>query len=127
MTIRILVMFCLLCLTPAFAQDPPAINVAATGTVATLSWSDMSNNEDGFKIERSCTGEANFTEVGRVGPNVTTFANQLDNTVLGGKTCAYRVAAFNSAGNSAYSNVASMVVPLPPPTIPAAPTNLTVL
>ena len=70
-----------------------------------LSWTDNSNNETGFKIERcknaTCT---NFAQIAQVGANVTTFAN----TGLTRNTAYnYRVRAFNADGNSAYSNTAS--------------------
>ena len=39
-----------------------------------LAWTDNASNESGFRIERSADG-ATFTEIGVVGPNVTTYAN----------------------------------------------------
>jgi len=69
-----------------------------------LSWTDNSGNEDGFKIER-CQGNncTNFVEIAQVGPNTTSFPD----IGLTGKTWyRYRVRAFNSAGNSGYSNIA---------------------
>ena len=111
----------LLFATPAFAQEEPTTHAAAP--TATVTWQDMSANETGFLIERQCTGEAAFVEVGRVGANVVTFVNTLDASALGGKTCAYRAAAFNASGQSAYSNVDSCVVPA---AVLEAPQNLRV-
>jgi Divergent InlB B-repeat domain/FG-GAP-like repeat len=65
-----------------------------------LSWHDNSNNEDGFKIERKTGANGTFTEVARPGPNVTVYN---DTGLAGGATYCYRVRAFNSAGNSAYT------------------------
>ena len=68
-----------------------------------LSWTDNSNNESGFKIER-CTGAncTNFALIGTVGANVTSTANtNLSRRV----TYGYRVYSYNASGNSAYSNV----------------------
>lgn len=79
---------------------------------ATVTYQDMSSAEDGFIIQRQCTGETAFVEVGRVAANVTTFINTLDPT-LAGKTCAYRAAAFNAGGQSGWSNVDSCLVPQP--------------
>ncbi len=39
-----------------------------------LQWNDMSNNEQGFKIERSTDG-INFTEIATVGANVTSYTD----------------------------------------------------
>ena len=89
----------------------PTVPSAPTGLVATpvsrnrinLSWTDQANNEDGFKIERQ-QGTGSFTQIATVGPNVTTFAS----TGLRRNTqYSYRVRAYNSAGNSAYSNTAT--------------------
>jgi hypothetical protein len=68
-----------------------------------LSWSDNSSDEAGFRIERSTDG-ANFAQYAVVGAGVTSYAA----TGLNSSTAyTFRVAAFNSAGNSAYSNTAT--------------------
>jgi hypothetical protein len=68
-----------------------------------LSWTDNSNNETGFKVERSSDGTT-FTQIATVGANVTTYAD----TGLPALTkYYYRVRAYNAGGNSAYSNIAS--------------------
>jgi hypothetical protein len=100
--------------TTQAAQNVPAdpSNLVATAVSASeidLSWSDNSNNETGFKIER-CQGNActDFVEIAQVGANVTTF----NNTGLAFNTrYRYRVRAFNAVGNSAYSNIAAARTP----------------
>lgn len=75
-----------------------------------LAWTDASNNEDGFAIER-CSGKracSNFVEVARVGSNVATYA---DTTVSGNTQYFYRMRAFNSGGSSSYTNVVSAKTP----------------
>jgi hypothetical protein len=68
-----------------------------------LSWTDNSNNETGFKVERSTDGTT-FTQIATVGANVTMYVN----TGLSPLTrYYYRVRAYNTGGNSAYSNIAS--------------------
>ena len=82
---------------------------AASSTQVNLSWTDNAGNESGFRIERcknpNCT---NFTQIAQVGSNVTAFA---DTTVNRNTAYNYRVRAFNAAGNSAYSNTASVKTP----------------
>ena len=54
-------------------------------------------------MERSSNGKS-FKQIATVGANVTTYAN----TGLSGSTkYYYRVRAYNSKGDSAYSNIAS--------------------
>lgn len=104
-------------------DDPPAAPSALTATApawnqVSLSWTDNSNNETGFKIERSVSG-GSYVQIATVGANVTTYS---DVTVTGATTYAYRVKAYNDGGDSAYSNIATVTTPNPP--APAAPTNL---
>lgn len=68
-----------------------------------LSWTDNSNNEDGFKIERSID-DVTFTEIGTTASNITTY---IDSTGAALTLYYYRVTAYNSAGSSAYSNTIS--------------------
>jgi|GEM_PF-833207 len=79
-----------------------------------LDWTDNSNNESGFEIERSTDG-TNFSSLASVGANVTSYT---DATVINGTTYWYRVRAYNGAGNSGYTNVANAVAPA----VNAAPT-----
>src|SRR5262249_23000397 len=43
---------------------------AISGSQIKLSWQDLSNNESGFKIERSTNG-VSFTQIATVGANIT--------------------------------------------------------
>jgi hypothetical protein len=73
------------------------------GEKINLSWQDNSNNEQGFKIERSLDG-ITFTQIDTVGADVTIYSDIGLNT---GTTYYYRVRAYNSNGNSMYTNIAS--------------------
>jgi carboxypeptidase T len=108
-------------------STPPAApgNLAATAASSSqinLSWTDSDSSEAGFKIERcSGAGCSNFTQIATTGANVSSFAN----TGLTASTSySYRVRAYNSAGDSSYSNTASATTQAAP-AIPTAPTNLT--
>ena len=69
---------------------------AAAGQLQ-LAWTDNSNNEDGFKIERKTGTTGTYTQVATVGPNVTSYS---DFGLADGATYCYRVRAFNSVGNT---------------------------
>lgn len=75
---------------------------AAEAAILRLAWSDNSNNEDGFKIERMSPG-GSFVEVARVGANVTTYT---DSNLAAGAAYCYTVRAFNNAGSSDATNAA---------------------
>src|SRR3990172_1408268 len=66
-----------------------------------LLWTDNSDNEAGFKIERVIGGT--FAEIATVSANVTSYT---DSGLLAGSIYCYQVRAFNSAGASAPSNKA---------------------
>ncbi len=107
---------------------PPEPPVAPTDLVASavacnridLSWQDNSNNEDGFKIERSLDG-TNFSPLATIGPNITSYS---DTGLNENTTYWYRVKAYNDVGESGYSNVASDTTPPCGGQPPAAPSNL---
>ncbi|MEI7732036.1 MAG: LamG-like jellyroll fold domain-containing protein, partial [Verrucomicrobiota bacterium] len=88
---------------------PPAapsdlVSAADSATQITLSWTDNSTNETGFRVETSATGTNNWTVAATVGAGVTNciHTNLTCNTLY-----YYRVCATNAAGVSAYANVAS--------------------
>ncbi len=90
---------------------PTALSASATGpsTIA-LSWTDNSDNENGFRIERS-SDNVNFTEVATVGVNLSTYG---DSGLSAQATYYYRVRAanlYNTVSYSAYTNVASATTP----------------
>jgi predicted phage tail protein len=88
---------------PSVPAAPSGLTATAGKRSVTLNWTDNSNNETGFKIERSTDG-VNFTQITTVGANVVTYKNT---GLTSGTTYQYRVRATNGSGDSAYSNVAS--------------------
>ena len=83
-----------------------------------ISWTDNSNNEDGFKIERKTTSSGTYSEIAQVGPNIATYNNT---GLTGGTQYCYRVRSYNTAGNSAYSNESCNTTL---PDLPNVPINL---
>ena len=76
---------------------------AAHAAQLTLTWTDASTNEDGFKIERATGTAGAYGLLASVGADTTGY---VDPTVAAGTTYCYRVRAYNTAGDSAYSNAA---------------------
>ena len=96
---------------------PTGLAAAATGIdTIRLSWTDTSNNERAFVVERSATTSGAYVSIASVGANVTVYA---DSGLEAGTTYFYRVRARGDGGASAYSNEASATTS--PPGAPAAP------
>ena len=74
---------------------------AASSTQINLAWTDNSNNETGFRIERMGSGDTDFQYLGSKGSNVTTY---IDSGLVANTKYKYRVLAYGHAGNSGYSN-----------------------
>ncbi len=116
--------------TPTTTATPAAPSslkaTTASSSRINLLWTDNSTNESGFKIERSTNGTT-FAQIGTVGAQTTAYAS----TGLSASTkYFYRIRAYNSVGNSAYSNTTSATTtttsstptPTPTPTAPPKPT-----
>ena len=69
----------------------------AYADTGSLTWHDNSANEDGFIIRRGLNGSP-LQEIARVGPNITSYAdNTLVQTTVDNVYC-YDVAPFNKGG-----------------------------
>ncbi len=78
-----------------------------------LWWSDNSDNEDGFRIERSPNGSSGWAEITHTAPNVVTYTDDLQASQCG-QTFYYRVTAYNDDhGSSGVSDTASGTVIAP--------------
>jgi len=118
---------CLLCIFAFCAVLIATPNSSAqVQSSATLQWQDNSGNEQGFGIEMLSPTDADFTEVGTVGANITQFSFSLSGNY--GDMFCFRVYAFNAAGDSLDSNVACKTLleapSLPPVSPPTTPTGL---
>lgn len=86
--------------------NPPAglSSTAISTSQINLSWTDNSQTEEGFKIERKSAG-GDFVQIATIGPNVSTYSNTGLNPAT---SYTYRVRAYNTAAvNSSYSNESS--------------------
>jgi FtsP/CotA-like multicopper oxidase with cupredoxin domain len=90
------------------------------GPLVQLTWTDNAVNETGFRIERSVNGGA-FALLATASPLATTGTVTFNDTAVQpaptNVTYAYRVAAVNVGGTSAFTNTASVTEPA----LPAAP------
>ena len=75
--------------------------------LVTLTWTDYANNEVGFQIQRSTSPNFATVSTFTVGPDVTTFSQNVSRT----NDYYYRVRAGNAAGLSAWSNVVLVITP----------------
>jgi hypothetical protein len=92
---------------------------AVSSSQINLAWTDNSNNETGFIVERALLSTGPWTQVATTSANIASWANAgLTPTT----TYYYRVKAYNSVGNSAYSNLASATTQSSLAGAPAAPT-----
>ena len=87
----------------------PAAPTAASATAKSqsqidLKWTDSSNNENGFIIERSINNNKSFIGIATVGAGETSFTNL---NLSRNTSYYYRVRAINAAGSSNYSNTAN--------------------
>jgi hypothetical protein len=97
---------------------PPASLVAtpvATNQI-NLSWSDATEAEAGFTIERSISSSGPWLRLASTGINATSYS---DKTLYPGTMWFYRVQAFNSAGAGPASAVVSASTPGIPPLLPS--------
>jgi len=82
--------------------------IISQGDKIYLSWTDNSDNEDGFIIERKVGLENDYHRIKTAGANVT------QSNVIAyppGTGISFRIKAYNSSGESAYSNEARVVTP----------------
>ncbi|HYG77380.1 MAG TPA: fibronectin type III domain-containing protein [Planctomycetota bacterium] len=88
------------------APAAPAALIAAAVSASqiNLSWTDRSDNEESFTVERSADGVNGWSAIATVPANATAYSSS---GLSAATTYYYRVRASNSAGDSAYTSVAS--------------------
>ena len=85
---------------------PSGLSASVSGRTVTLLWTDNSNNEGGFYIERAISlkrGSPSWSRIGQAAMNATTYVD----TLSAANTYLYRVQAFNGTKVSSYSNQVS--------------------
>lgn len=101
-------------------EPPQNLIAASTGSSSgTLTWTDKSNNESGFRIERRIGSNGTFSLYATVSANVQSYSVS---GLAPSTAYDFRVCAYNGSGESAYSNVATLGTPSISP--PVAPSNV---
>ena len=85
---------------------PATLNASASGKRVSLTWSDSSTDETGFKVLRKDSLEGSFSTVTTTSANATSYSD----TVTDAKSYWYRVSATNSNGDSVASKMVKVVV-----------------
>ncbi len=104
---------------PEVPQSPTGLSALVSPTGVQLSWSDTSDNETGFRLERSTDGVA-FSLLVVLGMDASSHTDQ---SVAPNTTYWYQVRAVNAGGPSEASN---QVMVRTPPLPPSAPSDLQV-
>ncbi|MCP5325024.1 MAG: DUF1588 domain-containing protein [Oceanospirillaceae bacterium] len=103
---------------PAAASNLNAVLSSDQSSIA-LSWTDNAQDESGYLLQRK-VNSGSWSNLQELAAGATTYR---DAAISVGSTYQYRVAAFNSAGSSAYVQSTSLLVEQKE-IIPATPTNM---
>lgn len=106
-----------------YSDAPSDLAAVASGLSVALSWTNNSDDQSGFKIDRS-SDNVNFSQIATVNAATTAYT---DTGLAGNVTYYYRARAYNADGNSPYSNTASDTTDGEPPLIVGTCPNKQVL
>ena len=112
---------------PVTVSTPPAAPdelTAATlgGRRISLSWRDNSDDEQGFRVERSADGGVTFAWLAELTAGATGY---IDSGLAAGTTYHYRVAAYRGDAVSLYSNSPDATIPRPADVVYSGPIVIT--
>jgi mono/diheme cytochrome c family protein len=112
--------------SPPPSGHPPVapsglLATSASSTEIDLTWTDNSNNETGFEIERGSSSTGPFTLIATTAANAIGYS---DTGLSSSTTYYYRIDATNSFGTSAFTTVANATTQAPTVGSPNAPSGL---
>ena len=107
--------------TPAIPDTPSNLQATAiSSSEIDLSWTDNTNIEDGFKIERKAGSGGTYTQIGTVSANVTSYK---DTGLICETTYYYRIRAYG-VNDSSYTSEKGATTATCPVLLPSAPSDL---
>jgi hypothetical protein len=80
------------------------LSFSATGALASqaaVKWADTSTTESGFKLERKVSMTGTYAQLALTAANMASF---VDPNLSASTTYCYRVRAYNTTGDSGYTN-----------------------
>jgi len=93
-------------------ETPSSLSATPNGNSVRLKWELHGSDPKGAVVERRigkpAAYESQWKRISKVESNTTEFT---DTGVATGETAAYRVRAYNDAGESAYSNIVHVTIP----------------
>jgi Fibronectin type III domain/Beta-galactosidase len=95
--------------TSPLSRPTRASATAVSSSRINVSWTDNSNGETGYKIERKTTSAGTYTQIAQVGANVETYSDT--NGLDANTRYYYRIRATNGTIDSDYSNQPSALTP----------------
>lgn len=91
---------------PAVPSAPSDLNLLSNdGQGVRLSWTDNSNNEEGFKVYRK-SSSVDWYQIATLEANQSTFT---DTSIIAGEVYDYRVLAFNGISQSSFTNIVNVI------------------
>jgi hypothetical protein len=99
--------------------------ISESSSTIKLNWSDNSDNETGFKIEKATFQVfewSDFTEIADIQPNSTEFT---DEELMQGRSYKYRLLAYNGGGSSGYSEEITVTTQVSNPLSISGPSSST--
>jgi len=100
--------------SPAIPLNTPSVLVAnqVSSSRIDLAWTDNSNNESGFRIERKTGLNGTYGEITQAMANVISFSDT--SGLIDGTVYYYQIKSYNTTDNSAYTNEANATTPINP-------------